>query len=415
MTLPSINRKNRDMLAIENAFLEIKQKNNVDSNIALIERILKRQFDLHFDINIVENRNNSFFGMSIYPQEAILDKIVENMLTGSRPDILSDLWTTNKDWYLEIDSLLLYDMNLRANPSEIVSVLLHEIGHIVYSNSVPVKVHRIVKYNIMKLSVNARKIVSWRKSQKLFKLVFIEAVNTKNYKTKKLHEEKKADEFAIVMGYGDSLESFITKLLRSEGNQLIDRSEKDIDRDIKSVTQWTLENISELEFRKTSLRELLKTELLSNPSLYVRRVVKDIKTSFFGGKDENAYNLIVSESLLITEYKKVLKEGLFDFFGKDKKIKKISQSDIDIIHVEKDRIENEDDKIYVLDLIYSKLDRIEVALDLIEQKKSDRVGMSKDKLLRFKSELDKLRKDVITLRIDKAYGVFINYPKGYEG
>jgi hypothetical protein len=189
-----------------------------------------------------------------------------------------------------------------------------------------------------------------------------------------------------------------------------------MEKELKAVVTWTFVNISELEYRKTKLRTMLQTEILQNPSKYIRTLVFNIKTKFFGGNDENSYKEIVSEQFLVQQYNVVIKEGLLDLFDKYGKLKKINQSDIDILSVEKDRIENEDDKIYVLDLIYDKMDEVNAGLELISENKKEKVYLSKDKFLSYKAQLEKLRKDVLEVKLkDKQYGVFVQYPVGYEG
>lgn len=409
------NKKSVDLLALERSFQHLKAKEDVDEKLAYIEKILSRRFDLNFKISIVENRTNEFFGMTIYPAESLIDTLVDSIVRKKdKLEVIEKLWAENKDWYLEIDSLLLYDRNLNANPSEMVAVLLHEVGHVVYSNSVPARVNKILRYKIMELDYGVKRLLSSSKINKLFNLVFVEACNVKNFRFSRLQHELDADRFVVKQGYGEHLDSFIEKLLRSQGNRLINRTEKDIEKDVKAIVTWTIENISELEYRKTKLRTTLQTELLKNPSKFVRQVVTSIKVAFFGG-DGDSYKELLTEQYLVQEHRKIVQEGLLNLFDKFGKLKKISQSDIDIIEIEASRIENEDDKIYVLDLIYDKLDLINAGLQLINEKKQDKVPVSKDKLLNFKSQLEKLRKQVLETPINNQYGLFIKYPVGYEG
>lgn len=277
------NKKSVDLLALEHAFLHLKAKEEVEEKLAYIEKILSRRFDLNFKISIVDNNTNEFFGMTIYPAESLIDTLVDSIVRKKdRLEVIEKLWAENKDWYLEIDSLLLYDRNLNANPSEMVAVLLHEIGHVVYSNSIPARVNKILRYKIMELDYSVKRLLGSSRIIKLFNLVFVEACNVKNFRFSRLQHELDADRFVVKQGYGEHLDSFIEKLLKSQGNRLINRTEKDMEKDIKAIVTWTIENISELEYRKTKLRTTLQTELLKNPSKFVRQVVTSIKVAFFG-------------------------------------------------------------------------------------------------------------------------------------
>jgi len=406
------------MILLEECFYDIKSKNNVNGAILRIQRVIKRNFDINFTINIVNNDTREFFGMSIYPNKNQIEKIIDAIVNKkSSTDVVIDLWQKTDEWVLEIDSILLYDKNLNANPAEIVAVLLHEIGHVVYSNSIPQRVNRILRYKMMHANLALKKLISWPKAQKIIQLVFVDACSSKNFRYTNLKTERVADQFVEKMGYGENLNNFIDKLVATQGNRLVNRTEEQVDQDITATVNWTFVNIAELEFRRSNLRTTLQTELLKNPSRFVRDIVYDIRSTFFGkGESENPYTDAVREQYLTNEFNVIVKEGLLSIFDKNGKVKKITQADIDILSVEVGRIENEDDKIYVLDLIYDKLSVINAALDLIKNGQKEKVPVSKDTLESFKAQLERMRIMALETPIKpKQYGVFIKYPKGYEG
>jgi hypothetical protein len=410
--------KSQDMILLEECFYDIKSKNNVNGAILRIQRVIKRNFDINFTINIVNNDTREFFGMSIYPNKNQIEKIIDAIVNKkSSTDVVIDLWQKTDDWVLEIDSILLYDKNLNANPAEIVAVLLHEIGHVIYSNSIPQRVNRILRYKMMHANLALKKLISWPKAQKIIQLVFVDACSSKNFRYTNLKTERVADQFVEKMGYGENLNNFIDKLVATQGNRLVNRTEEQVDQDITATVNWTFVNIAELEFRRSNLRTTLQTELLKNPSRFVRDIVYDIRNTFFGkGESENPYTDAVREQYLTNEFNVIVKEGLLSIFDKNGKVKKITQADIDILSVEVGRIENEDDKIYVLDLIYDKLSVINAALDLIKNGQKEKVPVSKDTLESFKAQLERMRIMALETPIKpKQYGVFIKYPKGYEG
>lgn len=406
--------KPMDLQLLEQHFSDLKQDSSKTQTLRAIQRVISRVYDLNFDIHIINNDTNEFFGMSIYPEQSVMDQLlVEIIHNKSKLSTLESIWSKNKNWILEIDSMLLGDMNLNANPSEMVAVLLHEIGHIVYSNSVPQRVNKVLRYEIMKLGVKSKQAVRWKKSLKIFNLIFIDACMSKNFHTK---QEVEADKFVFKQGYGESLHNLIEKLLSAYGNRHLDKSETEMEKDVKTIVYWTLDTVTELEFRKKKLRQHLQTELLRNPSVLVREIAYKIKVDFFGARAGTTYEEAVQEQYIDMSYKNHVNEaflGLFDKFGK---LKKMSQSDIDYIEIEMSRIKNQDDKIYVLDMIYDNLDIINTGLDMLSKKQSEKVPVSKDTLKRYKENLEKLRKQVLAIPIKEPnYGVFIKYPKGYEG
>ncbi len=422
-----------DFLSIEKCFFKIKNKENIDENTRQIEIILKRIFDMDFKLHITQNNTNEFFGMSVYPSESTMDKMIESILSKkSSSKELVELWKDNDTWYIEIDSILLYDMKLNANPSEIVAVMLHEIGHIVYSQTVPEKLNRILRYSVMKLNYQLKVLAANKKIRKLFNLAILETCNSKSFSfVSDKRRESIADKFVVKYGYGEALNSFITKLIASQGNSLVDKTESEKDNDVKIIVNWTINNIRELEFRKTELKHALKVEMLKTPSKVTRTTIQNIYTDFFGsvtdtyrmllseqytGESRDIYSEMQAESNLYRTVERVLTEAKGSMFSNIGKVKKIKQSDIDILYAESERIDTNDDKIYLLDKLYAMLDTVNYSLELIDEGKGNKVAVSKQTLLNQREQLEKIRSNIINTKIlDKSYGLWVRYPRGYEG
>lgn len=409
-----------DLSCLDRYFFSIQNKENVTSNLGHISRVINRLFELDVNVTIVDNKTNNFFGMNVCPRS--LDKYVNCLVkendTRSR---LQEMWEKETRWEIEIDSLLLYDKNLNANPGEIVAVLIHELGHVVYSNSVPSRINRVVKMELLNQDMNFRNLIRKHlRMHKIFKLSIYECCSTKTFQISKLKntaDEVNADNFAHKCGYGEELNNFISKLLTKTGNGLINRSESDMDQDVKIITSWSVNNIKLLQFRKNTLKQTLKVEKLRNPSNVVKDIIADIDSAFFGTDTDDMYKTAVSEQYLYSEIDSVIKESLKDFFDfSTKKIKKISQTDIDILQVEIDKIEFHDDKIYVMEKISNFTDRVDYALSLIDQGEQDKVPQSKTTLQAYRKQLTDMRSVLIRTQIkDRHYGLFIKYPKEYQG
>lgn len=417
-----MKRKHPDLLLIEEAFTEIKGNRNGKhiQSIATIQRVLKRRFDLDVEISIIDNSGREFFGMSVYPERSSIDVMVDAIVEQrAKADTILELWRKVNKWVIEVDSTLLYDPTLNANPSEITAVLLHEIGHTVYANTIPSRVHRVVAYSLLRVPVSVKKIFTWSKAKRLVGLAFIEACSSPTYWTSSSREEVEADRFAIKQGYGEHLASFMTKLLEGRGNKYFNPTDSELDKEVEIVMDWVVSNTSELEFRKTKLNKSIKDEMIGNPSLFTREYLISIRDDFFGSDGKTRYEELLTEQYVsqeLVKYSNVL-EGFRDWLDKRGKVKKIAQSDIDIISIEKDRAENEDDRLYVLDLVYDKLDVVNLSLDMLQDsKQAQRVQVSKDTLLRQRDQLNKIRKEVMDMNFPpKQYGLMIKYPPGYEG
>lgn len=416
-----MSKKSPDLLLIEEAFTEIKSNPRDKHHQALgaIKRVISRRYDLQVEINIVENSGLEFFGMSIYPEEDVVDKMVDSLVEGTnRIEVVEDLWAKNKNWVIDIDSILLYDTTLNANPSEITSVLLHEIGHTVHSNEIPNRVGRVLKYSHMNLSIGVKKITRWTKARKLLGLAFIEGCSNKNFHSNGLRKELQADKLAIKEGYSEDLANFINKLIMHKGNTLVDRSEKEMEQEIETIVQWSVENLEQLELRKNVLNRTIQAQMIGNRSPYVRKYLVNIRNLFFG-KTEDRLESMVMEQRMLKEYRKytVTTEAFKDLFNKSGRIEKVTQQQMDYLIIEANRIENENDRLYVLDLIYAKLDIVELSLDLLSNgDTAHRVQVSKEALKRQKEELLTLRKQVMSIKIrPRDFNITVSYPPGYEG
>lgn len=427
-------KKCDDLLYIDKCFMSVKNKVAVNDNLNKISLALKRMFGIDCTFSVVDNKTGVFFGMNVFPTVSTMDKMVESIVNKrSGIDEVLKIWEKNNDWNIEIDSLLLYDMNLSANPQEITSVLLHEVGHVVYSNTIPSRLYKVISFKIVKLNYQLRQLVATEKIRKLFNIATIESCATKNFRYIDVETERVADKFVLKYGYAEELDSFINKLIKSQGNSLVDKTETEIENEINAVVNWTVMNIKELEFRKKSLRNALKVEILKNPSELTKKVIQDIYTSFFGesndkyrillseqaGLGDDKYTEMRNDQILDQFIKRVVTEAANGIFDKNGRLKKITQNDIDILTVESEKIENVDDKIYLLDKLYSQLELVNMGLDYIDSSDKDlgsKVMQSKRTLLDMKEQLEQLRKNILATKIiDKQYGVFIKMPKGYEG
>ena len=425
-------KKTDDFIFLEKCFGELKIKKDTKENLKRIERILNRIFDIDFVVSISENNTKEFFGMNIYPDVTTLDLFVESILAdNSDTETILKIWQESKRWYLEIDSLLLYDNTLNANPAEMVAISLHEVGHIIYSNTVPQRVNKILRYKLMKLNYQMRQLVSNEKIRKLFNIAVVESCCSKNFTYINTKKERIADKFVLNYGYGENLNEFIDKLIRTNGNSLVNRSKNEMEQDITSIVNWSVNNIKELEFRKSNLRKALKVEIVKSPSEFVKHVVQDIYTSFFGestdkyrellseqytGQSRDLYSELQAEQRLMEHCKRITQEAFSNLFNNVGKVKKVSQTDIDIIRVEIDKIETNDDKIYLLDRVYIQLELVNAALDMLKMGKEKKVQQPKSQLLAMEKQLNEMREEILAVKIiDKEYGVFIRYPKGYQG
>lgn len=414
-------------LHIEECIREVQYKKNVEQNLKTIGRLLSREFSeyartnahkVDFNVSIIDNKSGNLFGASVYPSIETLANVTR-LLTEERPtsELLAEVWRDSDEWNIELDSVMLYDTTLKASPGEVLAVILHELGHVAFSNSVPERLNRVFRTYTMIQSLKVKNILKdVHVSKKILYFPIIAACASTNFKIgNNIKKEIIADDFAYRCGYGEDLVNFIDKLLISQGNSLINRSENSMDDDVKIFMQWSVENLSELQFRKNKLKRSLKLELLRNPSKYTKQIVEAIRNEMFGNDKGDSYTQLVQESFIMNGIRRA-KNNTVKCIDKIHKLKPLKWRDLDMYEAELLRVESVDDKIFLLENLHDELDRANLALQLIEQGRMDKVGQSKQTVQEYRTEVIKLIEKAKSIEIHKEkFGLYVKYPEGYEG
>lgn len=428
-------KKSNDWKYIEECIGYIKQNDEKEENILRIERALNRIFDIEFKVIISDNTTNEFYGVNVFPTYDNVNKLSRSIINDkSEVANVISVWQKSPMWYVEIDSILITDISKSFNPSDIVSLIIHEIMRTIYSGVAPSIINEVFRYEYMKLNAEMRALFSNAKIQQILNLVIIESCVSKCYNYINDDTDLKICEDAICkFGYRDDYNRTLDKIVRYFNNDLINRSEKEVKKDLSIVINWAIENIRQLECTKEDLKDALRTEMLRTNSTIVKNYIRILHKHFFEGVIDQ-YRVLLSEQFtdapkdvvseiqamesLMSLYKKIVTEAAGNIFDKNGKIKKISQLDIDVLAVDAERIETADDKIYLLDRLYIMLQTVEAGLEYIESdNKMDKakVSQSKNTLLDMQKQLLRLREQILATRIiEKEYGVFVKYPKGYE-
>ena len=427
--------KNDELIFIERCITTIKENVSIEENIHKIENALERLFGINAHISIIDNNSGEFFGVNIFPNPSVIDEVVHKIVVEKcNTDETYGIWSNTKEWYIEIDSLLLSPMDVNASPPEVTAVILHEIAYTIYSNIIPYRLYKVLCYKLMKLKLQLRQLISTDKIRKIFNIAVLESCSNKNFNFINDTIRTDIDKFVVDHGYCDHFNNFLNKLIETHGNSLINRIDFEVEREIDAIINWAITNVKELEFRKKNLRTALKTEMIKTPSLYIKKSIQEIFVSFFGDATDkyrellseqymdvskDVYQELYADQCLDRFVKKVLTEASGNIFDKKGKLKKVTQSDIDILTVEAEKIESIDDKIYLLDKLYREYELVVLGLEYIDSSVNERhekVVQSRSMLLNMKKQLEKLREQIMATKIiEKDYGVFIRYPKGYQG
>ena len=410
-------KKREPILFIESCFRNIQHERDIESNVKLIERTIKREYGISVDITIIDNGKN-FFGMCIFPspeEMSALTKALINTEAGSMKDVekLHQQYMVHGDKIIEIDSRLLYDSEINATPAEITAVLLHEIGHIVASNSMINKLKRAKEYMLSKFDNKTLHLLpKIPLKEYLFSIATLQIFGQRF--NVQLIKEKEADELALKEGYGEDLVNLLNKLIANGHGEQVKKSKRDQEKDIEVTIDWLIVNIKELEYRKNRLKKSLTILKLTTPSLYVADRVSEVLDKMYK-KDRKAYEeVLLNESFIIGSLKnKRLKapSGAMD----RGRVAKLQARDLNIYRAELERVNTVDDKIFLLERLHDLLDVAEYAKYMC-QEDPKRVMQSEQTIDNYIKELNDLIRMTSEKPIGKEkYGLFIKYPADYEG
>ena len=404
--------------------------------------------DKEFKVSIIRGPSmskESFFGMRIFPSEEALTELCEAITNSDNGLIsLNDMckrWRTIEKWEVEIDSRVFDRYAISFNPQEITAMLLHEVGHTIYSDKKIEMFYRVYKECRVRMKTSQKASAKLLCFFYLIPLTLVCGIRDWSITSDDLKEEIFADQSVQKLGYGEHLISAYEKIIHAYGDTTgyYDNSRKEAA--ISQSITWCNLNISDLVHRKNKLKdELYETGIKTNSS-YIHKVISTILNKISATTMERHTGNIVMESLnfdndnFVNEYKIVYDLKGFnkltnminsvcesannsvamEAFGKKKAIDVPSQLEVDTIFVEIDRIENHADRRYVLDLIYNQEEKINKFIELFEynpELKSKYNGKMKSML----KELESMRLAVLNKRsFDKQYKVFVKYPEGYEG
>ena len=441
---------NRAIELIENTFSDYMiGKINEKAFLSKLETALDNlpfNSEKSFSVNISKNKSmgKDFFGFNVFPE---IDKLEDICNKIANEDVkFKDIvkrWRSIKEWEIVIDSLVFDRSFIAFNPKELTAMLLHEIGHVTQSDEPIEQFYRAYLESKSRLK-NADK-VSKKVLYILYTIPLAVACTSRRWVNDKneIKLEISADKSLIETGYAEHLINAFDKIIKASGS--INRSEDMNYREIESNVEWANMNIVDVIKRRDKLKDSLYYKAIQTNSGYIQALCTRI-LNFLGVRMRERYTGAVAESCMLNElingeitlethvpFYDIKKFGQIEarivreqndlevaneaFFNKRKnsKVNIPDEYDLDRIFVAIDDIQNNYDKVYVLDLIYEQIEKLndfEEAISMDETKSKKWAP----KIEEMRQRLATLRKTVLSKNIaKKEYKVFVKYPEGYEG
>lgn len=409
---------------IEGAFSVLKGDINNQEAVKLIKDTLEDSFrDYTFDVRIhrvVGTRESDkisgpIFYMSVYPELSTTDKIISAVLSNKETDAIEKIWKANKKWTIEIDDRVIIGNNSFSN-SELTAMLLHELGHVVYTNSIPNRLSTIFKYEITKASISNRLLIA---KDKLFRSILSlpildTCISDNKRDLKSVKEEIKADSFVKRMGYSDDLYKVLTKMIES--------CKKNATRNEKIVkgTDYAFNELTQFQKRRDNItkNDLLRVKENCN-SDYINEFLDEFIEKVFEDGD-NWQEGRKLEYMHERADKDIQDEIVLEFFSLGgKKLKRIDPNDIDYIAIKIESISNESDKMMIISYINSKLDLVDYYIGIETDPKLAKkynIPHTLNELYDIKKRLTALKTEAFKHQIpERNKNILIAWPTGYEG
>lgn len=394
---------------LESLFADMMENPDRDIRIDM-ERYLSNVFSKHITVTYIDNRKGDFFVMSVVPANGAIDRIIRGLSKGEDISVIKALWKNCNNWTVEIDTRLFDKSFIDVTPKELTALLLHEMGHVINSDSVISKITNTLRFEIARGPASTRAFATSNVFSKLLAIPIINAcVFNKN--RNELRNEIKADNFAVKMGYTRDLLSALNKVTsvkRYDANS------------ISGPFQMTSKMYSDMLSRKVNLSKQKFVELRNKipNGTRLRYRLESVGNSFYKIDNGNEFNEKFKNYLYETA-DKVMDNYYTEFFGIKKKVKPITRDQMDYIYTQIESIKDNNDKMMILSYINSKIDLCDYYMTILSDPKKAKnynIPYSIESLNGIKKELFNLKNQVYSKKIvEKRDDVLVYYPPGYEG
>jgi hypothetical protein len=399
---------------IENAFTRLKANESDVSALRSISEALHGITNKTIDVTTIspQSQNQECYVMSIYPEESTIDKLINAIVTEQNDMTIGTIWNDNAKWVVEIDTRMLQS-DIGLSEKELTALLLHEVGHVIHSATIPKRIAKVVRFEYAKSNLVTKQLLKDNIFSKILCFPILNACNFNRSKST-IKNEIQADTYSVNAGYGSDLNSAIEKIIKYAGVS------SDEDSDMKELTLFSMDTINQLQNRQnTIVRKNMQKMIVSTPSKFTKAVIIKVGDIFNGNQNGGSITTEAKDKYLEEKVDRITNEFYASeaFFNRIQKLKRIDPADIDYIALEVNNIKSNDDKMMIVSYIYSKLDTIDYYLALLDSKNPRySIPHSRESLIQMRTRLEKYKDDAINRKLPEiSYGITIQYPTGYEG
>lgn len=335
-------------------------------------------------------------------------------------------WCEIKNWEITLDPRIL----TKGHPccvdsgDEFVAIICHEIGHVF--NRDPIAF--IVNYRTAMLNASKAERMMMSKSPIIRKLILPMFVHTEQFKlivkTRNAAEIEIAADAYVPPEFAPALVSYIEHhvLTTPETNKMVIDKET-FDGEQQLAVNYSRSTIDLMKRRRDVLKKQINAQYHSPDSdNYLKRMLAFMGKAV-GHYDPNTdQSSVLSEALDIKQFERQCNRATMEAVS-ILEATKITDRELTMLEVEAESIETTDDKLWIIQTIYDYLE----AISEQQAKRYKKMGNGKpskadiDQMMANDARVDrlnKLRAKVMATKVhdmEDHYGVFVRYPRGYEG
>ena len=409
------------LIKIDELFMRLLNDQNDRTSLDQIAMILSKELNLKFNIGIDNSpvKTGDIYFMRVEPKKSTLQKIVEASVVKRDYNMVKTVWEKENEWFITIQSIALSGKVAQITNRELTALLLHELGHVIYTNSTPNRAARVFQYETS--------AIGYTISQFLNKFILFDAINTLmaslivtlcqcdfDLTYSSIREEINADQNVVRYGYKAELLSLLDKVLKSSSMKAQVKYNAKNGSRFDNLVHMSCAMINSIKIRKfyIALDFFAKIQLL-HTSLFWNHwfgFIPVIKNAFGTGG-------IFHESSVEKIEEEIDSEFVNEFSVFTKKLDRLEPTMLDYISIKVDSIETNDDKLMILTYIHSKLDLVDYYIHVAENPGGlvkVVVPHSLANLQAIRKELLRFREKAMNTKVEKIkYGIYINYPDGF--
>lgn len=395
--------------------------------------VMRELFNINVTFKLVDSSAEyKFFGFRAFPRNLPDFNDMADVRTAQ--NIGKSNWTNNNNWIIEIDGKIKNNYSSKLLPNDLVYLFIFFIEYNLCNPSLLERAKMLYEQVFCgdRIDYRVKKMLESPSVRALTKMITLQRCNWVNFYAILPSESLLNFNETSIAGYKNAL----NKLILTYGTtQLVNRKIDEFDHEIFGVIEWLYDGINDLRYSAFRFRKNLVCKINAMASPTIKLALTGIYRKF----NESVSVVFAQESAVLPPMKKnkeqiaienahidnvwkqrwkdVCEAYALEYIDKNGFAMKADKQEIDELRVRVASIDSVNDKVFLLERLHKQYAIIDNALAMMnDPKASHKVRQTKTELLKLKDELDLIRELIFKAPAGRMrFGLFVQYPEGYEG